>query len=215
MLVICLGLLILATSCSGDDRRELRLTRTATATAGVRVLADNCPGPSSVALLIRNDVLWEIQAPTEPPNAQDDPSADQAVGQQPGLVDFLIGETPEGWTATVPLTETLEPGIRYTVRTLPDRQTIDFSTPDLRPGLVWDGSGVIQFNPDLANEECNAQVDAGVFARNVVVLGAFGATAAAMVLVAVILVLFVITRRFSRIRSIQQKLRQHSEPSTR
>lgn len=216
ILVICLGLIVLLTSCAEDDRRELRLTRTSTATAGVRVLADNCPGPTNVALLVRDNVLWEVQAPVEPPEAEqnsagEDGSVEAEPTIEPGLVEILVGETPQDWATIVPLTETIEPGIRYTIRTLPDGQTIDFSEPDLQPGLLWDGTGVIQFNPDLANVECSDPIDAGIFARNVAVLGAFGATAAAIVLVSLILILFVITRRFSRVRSLQQQARREAE----
>lgn len=217
ILMICLALIVLLTSCAEDDRRELRLTRTSTAAAGVRVLADNCPGPSSVALLVRDDVLWEIQAPTTPPepdgtseeNTDNPTSVEQS--NAPGLIDFLVGETPEGWTPVVPLTEAVGPGTRYTIRTLPDGQTIDFSTVDLQAGLLWDGTGVIQFNPDLINEECSTPTDAGAFARNVAVLTAFGATTAAIALVTIILILFVITRRFSRVRTLQQQARREIE----
>ncbi len=199
--------LVLLTACSEDERRELRLTRTSTVTTGVRVLADNCPGPSNVALLIRDDTLWEVQAPTEPVQTS---SADQDL-EPPGLIEFLVGETPQDWDVVVPLAEPVEPGIRYTIRTLPDGQTIDFSTPDLQPGLLWDGQGVIQYNPDLIDEQCSSPADIGAFAQNLAVLAALGTTAAAIVLVALILILFVITQRFSRVRSIQNKARRQAE----
>ncbi len=205
ILGVCLACLVLLTACAEDDRRELRLTRTSTVAAGVRVLADNCPGPSNVALLIRDDVLWEVQAPATP-EPTDSPAAPEA-----GLIEFLVGETPNDWETVVPLDQPVEAGTRYTVRTLPDGQTIDFSTPDLQAGLLWDGTGVIQFNPDLINEECSTPANAGVFAQNIAVLAALGTTTAAIVLVVLILILFVITRRFSRVRSIQAEARREAE----
>lgn len=207
---LCLACLVLLTACAEDERRELRLARTSTAATGVRILADNCPGPSNVALLVRDNVLWEVQAPTTPDAAPSSEEAidDEALDQLPtesGIVEFLVGETPDGWDVLTPLDQAVEPGIRYTIRTLPDGQTIDFSTPDLQPGLLWDGTGVIQFNPDLINEECSTPANIGAFARNIAVLTALGTATAAIVLVALIMVLFVVTSRFSRVRSIQKK----------
>lgn len=207
-----LACLVLLTSCAEDERRELRLTRTSTAEAGVRILADNCPGPSSVSMLIREDVLWEIQLPDAQPieealeEAAEEAVDDTAAGTTDGaLVEFLVGQTPTGWETVTELTNPVEPGIRYTIRTEPDGQTIDFSTPDLQAGLLWDGVGVIQFNPDLIDEECSTAADVGAFAQNIAVLLALGTTTAAIVLVILILILFVITSRFSRIRAIQKK----------
>lgn len=225
ILAVLVGCLVLLTACAEDERRELRLTRTSTAEAGVRILADNCPGPSSVSLLIRDDVLWEIQvAPTPAP----DGGSDQETGEgatgiadeesaipEGGLIEFLVGQTPDGWETVTPLTDTVEPGIRYTIQTRPDGQTIDFSTPDLQAGLLWDGTGVIQFNPNLINEECGTTTDIGVFATNIAVLLALGTTTAAIVLVALILILFVITSRFSRVKSIQKKAAKEAEQAGR
>lgn len=204
ILAILVGCLVLLTACAEDERRELRLTRTSTVEAGVRVLADNCPGPSNVSLLVRDEVLWEIQAPAEP---VDDPTSEPEAG----LVEFLVGQAPDAWDTLTPLDVEVEPGTRYTVRTQPDGQTIDFSTPDLRAGLLWDGNGVIQFNPNLINEPCGTTTDVGVFATNVAILLALGTTTAALVLVALILILFVITSRFSRVRSIQKKATREAE----
>ena len=111
----------------------------------------------------------------------------------------------------MPLTVSLEPGIRYTVATSPDGQRVDFATPDLQPGLLWDGVGVIQFNPDLINQDCSDPADLGLFAQNIVALVALGGVAAALVLVALITLLFVITRRFSRLRSIEKKAERASQ----
>ncbi len=203
----------------------MRLTRTSTAEAGVRVLADNCPGPTAVSLRIREDVLWEIQVAADPlpeseatsdtstsDTAEIDDATNDTAAPNGGLIEFLVGQTPEGWETVTPLTNTIEPGIRYTVSTQPDGQTIDFSTPDLQAGLLWDGTGVIQFNPDLINEECSSSTDVGAFATNIAVLLALGTTTAAIVLVALILVLFVITSRFSRVRSIQKKAAREAAP---
>ena len=204
ILAILVGCLVLLTACAEDERRELRLTRTSTVEAGVRVLADNCPGPSNVSLLVRDEVLWEIQAPAEPVD-------DSTSEPEAGLVEFLVGQAPDAWDTLTPLDVEVEPGTRYTVRTQPDGQTIDFSTPDLRAGLLWDGNGVIQFNPNLINEPCSTTTDVGVFATNVAILLALGTTTAALVLVALILILFVITSRFSRVRSIQKKATREAE----
>ncbi len=226
-----LACLVLLTACAEDERRELRLTRTSTVETGVRILADNCPGPTNVALLVRDEVLWEIQAPTEQPDSE---TADAETGdgasegiadegaeigdaatvdetaEAPGIVEFLVGQTPTDWEVVTPLASTVEPGTRYTIRTRPDGQTIDFATPDLQAGLVWDGVGVTQFNPDLINEQCGIPADAGAFAFNIAILLALGTTTAAIVLVALILILFVITSRFSRIRSIQKKAQREA-----
>jgi hypothetical protein len=214
--IVVIGLALL-TSCAEDERRGIRLTPTSTVETGVRVLVDNCPGPSGVLLSVRDDVLWEIQNPTSvgvdvdvdvDVDEEDSEAADigaLSVTQEPGLAEFLIGETPEDWTTPIPLEQLLEPGTRYTISTQPDGQSIDFSTPDLAAGLLWDGVGVAQFNPDLIAAECSQPADVGAFARNILVLSALGLTAAAIVLVVLILLLFVVTRRFSRIRSVQKR----------
>lgn len=196
-------------ACAEDERRELRLTPTSTVETGVRVLSDNCPGPDRVTLSVRDDILWSIEriAATDPSTETSD-AANAAVAddaEMPGLVEFLVGRTPENWRTETVLADPLSPGIRYTIRTEPDGQSIDFSTPDLSPGLLWDGTGNAQFNPDLIRVECSEPADAEGFARNVLVLVALWVTAAAAVMVALILLLFVITRRFSRIRSLQRR----------
>ena len=62
LLIALLAVTILASACAEDERRGLRLTSTSTTVeTGVRVLADNCPGPSSVQLSVREEILWEIQ----------------------------------------------------------------------------------------------------------------------------------------------------------
>lgn len=209
MLII---MVIALSSCAEDERREIRLTPTSTVETGVRVLVDNCPGPDNVSLSVRDDVLWEIsRVEADDPGVADTaltgPEVANGVGVEPvpGLVEFLVGRTPEDWTVTTALVEPLQPGIRYTISTEPDGQTIDFSTPDLSAGLLWDGTGNAQFNPDLINVECSEPADVEGFARNIGLLLAFWVTAAAAVMVAVILVLFVITRRFSRVRSLQRR----------
>lgn len=173
------------------------------------MLADNCPGPSMVSLSVRDELLWEIQVIPGDSSVQQDSndltSEPVEVAEPTAIIEFIVGQTPNGWTETTPLTAELEVGIRYTISTQPDGQTIDFATPDLQPGLLWDGTGVIQFNPNLINEDCSDPVDFGLFAQNILALVALGAVASALVLVALITLLFVITRRFSRVRSIQRK----------
>ncbi len=202
-----LVLLVVLSSCAEDERRELRLTPTSTVETGVRILADNCPGPTSLSLGVREDVLWaieQIEIPEQAANSSDAESATE-VAADPGLVEFLVGTTPDGWRTTTGLADALERDIRYTIRTGPDGQSIDFSTPDLSPGLLWDGAGNAQFNPDLIQVKCSQPADVEGFARNIVVLIALWVTAAATVMVALILVLFVVTRRFSRVRSVQKR----------
>ena len=204
---------LLASACAEQERRSLRLTSTSTtAETGVRVLADNCPGPNAVRLSVREDVLWEIEAiasSTDTATATttaDTAGIDAGAGSEPtALLEFIVGQAPDGWQETVPLAEPLTPGIRYTVSTSPDGQSVDFATPDLQAGLLWDGTGVIQFNPDLINQDCSDPADLGLFARNVLALVALGGVAAALVLVGLITLLFVITRRFSRMRSLEKK----------
>ena len=206
-IAIGLALTVVLSSCAEDERRELRLTPTTTVEPGVRILADNCPGPTSVSLGVREDVLWEIEQ-IELPEQTDDTSGAEStteVEAEPGLVEFLVGHSPDGWRTRTILADTLAPDIRYTIRTEPDGQSIDFSTPDLSAGLLWDGTGNAQFNPDLIQVECSQPADVEGFARNIVVLIALWVTAAATVMVALILLLFVITRRFSRVRSLQKR----------
>ncbi len=205
LLIALLAVTILASACAEDERRGLRLTSTSTTVeTGVRVLADNCPGPSSVQLSVREEILWEIQFD---PNA---PAPETAI-EPTSLIEFIVGQVPAQWEEVVPLDTTLEPGIRYTVSTRPDGQSVDFATPDLQPGLLWDGQGVIQFNPDLINQDCSDPADFGLFAQNIAALVALGGVAAALVLVALISLLFVITRRFSRVRSIERKAQRAPE----
>jgi len=202
------AIVLVLTACAEDERRGIRLTPTSTVETGVRALVDNCPGPSSVSLTVREDVLWEIAAPELPEVPADGVTAETIDDvKPPGIAEFVIGQAPEDWKTVTPLDAPVQAGIRYTVRTEPDGQTVDFSTPDLAAGLLWDGVGVSRFNPNLVNAECSEPADVGAFARNIGVLVLLGATAAASVLVALILVLFVVTRRFSRIRSLQKKAR--------
>ena len=216
--MLVLGLV--AAACGEEERRPIRVTPTSTADPGVRVLVDNCPGPSSLALLVRDEVLWQIEAPPEAAASleaedeiDDDPdtggaeSIEPAVESDPdpALREFLVGETPPGWSEATALESSLTTGIRYTIATEPDEQSIDFSLPDLRPGLLFDGEGVDQFNDDLIRSACSEPADVGGFARDLMVLLGLWITSAALVMVALILFLFVITQRFSRIRSIQRR----------
>lgn len=206
-------------ACTEDERREIRLIPTSTVETGVRILVDNCPGPDVVSLSVRDDVLWKIErvpASEDPSNASGEAELTTAdATEQPGLVEFLVGRTPDDWRTEIPLADPLIAGIRYTVKTEPDGQSIDFSTPDLSPGLVWDGEGNAQFNPDLILVECSEPADVQGFAENIVVLAALWITAAAAVMVALILFLFVITRRFSRVRSLQRRaVRDAQDPPT-
>lgn len=201
--LVLLVLALLASACGNEERRAIRVAPTSTADPGVRVIVDNCPGPATLVLSVRDETLWQIDAP--------DPATVEVIGTiedtepEPGLREFLVGEAPEGWTQTQALTTTLDNGIRYTVSTEPDGQSIDFSLPDLAPGLLFDGQGRVQFNRDLINEACSQPADVGAFARDLGVLVGLWITSAALVMVALILLLFVITRRFSRIRSIQKR----------
>ncbi len=205
--ILLLALLVLAGACGTEERRPIRVAPTSTADPGLRVIVDNCPGPSSMRLAVRDEVLWQIDAVVD-----DSPVADGAEtvesGPEPGLREFLVGQTPEGWLEVQPLETSLARGIRYTIATEPDDQSIDFSLPDLAPGLLFDGQGRVQFNPDLINAACSEPADLGAFARNLGVLIGLWLTSAALVMVAIILLLFVITRRFSRIQSIQRKARR-------
>ena len=211
LLGILAAITVVASACADDERREIRLTPTSTVETGVRVLVDNCPGPTSVILSVREDVLWEIQAPVVPEPVEDVEEASSTTDEalpaepEPGLAEFLVGQQPEEWSTVTPLAVPLEPGIRYTITTRPDGQSIDFATPDLAPGLLWDGVGNAQFNPDLINVECSQPADFGRFAENILFLVGLGVTASALVLVALILLLFVVTRRFSRVRSLQTR----------
>ena len=213
--MLLVGVFLLS-SCAEDERRGIRLTPTSTVETGVRVLVDNCPGPTSLALSVREDVLWQIDAPSTPDIVGDEDADavedDSTVVSPPGIAEFLIGQAPDGWATVTPLESALAPGTRYTVRTQPDGQSIDFSTPDLAAGLLWDGIGNSRFNPDLVAAECSEPADVGAFAQNIVVLTLLGITASALVLVALILLLFVITRRFSRVRSLQKKAKQGGKP---
>ena len=224
-MALCVVAVVLLTSCATEERREIRLTPTSTVETGVRILVDNCPGPTTVQLAVREDVLWQIESGTVPEttDAGDDSATSQdttvddtlpddtlsddtaAAEEAPGIAEFLVGQEPEGWTTSTPLESPLSAGVRYTIRTAPDGQSIDFSTPDLAAGLLWDGQGNAQFNPNLINDECSEAADVGAFAESLVVLLLLGVTAAALVIVAIILILFVITRRFSRVRSIQKQ----------
>ena len=208
LLIVLLAMAILASACAEDERRNLRLTSTSTTVeAGVRVLADNCPGPSAIQLSVRDEILWEIQFDPDAPVTEASPNAVEPTA----LIEFIVGQLPPQWEEVIPLETTLEPGIRYTVSTRPDGQSVDFATPDLQPGLLWDGQGVIQFNPDLINEDCSDPADFGLFAQNIAALIALGGVASALVLVALISLLFVITRRFSRVRSIENKAQRTNE----
>lgn len=221
ILAIVVSALLLLSACAEDERREIRLTPTSTVETGVRVLVDNCPGPTAVTLLVRDEILWQVDSPTvnetaeeaqtdlESNTAETDAAPTSAL-PAPGLAEFLVGQAPEDWTTSTPLENPLQPGIRYTIQTSPDGQTVDFSTPDLAAGLLWDGRGNAQFNPNLINVECSAPADVGAFAQNLVVLLLLGITAAATAIVTIILILFVITRRFSRIRSLQNKARKQA-----
>lgn len=209
---IALALTIVLGACAEDERRELRLTPTSTVETGVRVLADNCPGPDRVTLSVREDVLWAIDRVVV---GEGEEVTTQPAEAEPGLVEFLVGRTPDGWQAELELADPLVPGIRYTIRTEPDGQTIDFSTPDLSPGLLWDGAGNAQFNPDLIRVECSEPADLEGFAQNIIVLIALWVTAAAGVMVALILLLFVITRRFSRVMSVQKKAEREAQKGLR
>ena len=218
LLVLAILLALLASACAEDERRALRLTSTSTTVeTGVRILADNCPGPNAVRLSVRDEILWEIQAPTIDPDAPAEAIDTDVVVEPPASAEFIVGQAPEGWEETVPLTTNLESGIRYTVSTSPFGQRVDFATPDLQPGLLWDGVGVIQFNPDLINQDCSDPADLGLFAQNILALVALGGVAAALVLVALITLLFIITRRFSRLRAIEKKAERaerEAEPSS-
>ncbi|MGI9605652.1 MAG: hypothetical protein ACR2P0_05885 [Acidimicrobiales bacterium] len=203
MAAIAIGLGLVLAACASEERSGIRLTPTSTVDAGVRVIVDNCPGPEAVTLLVRDEVLWRIEAPAQ--SVEGDESASISASP-PALREFLVGETPTGWNEIQHLDTSLTIGVRYTVVTRPDGQSIDFSVPDLATGLLFDGIGNSQFNSRLMLEPCSEPADVGLFARNMLILVALWVTAAALVMVSIILVLFVITRRFSRIRAIQRRM---------
>lgn len=206
LIVAIIAIGVLASACGNEERRAIRVAPTSTADPGLRVIVDNCPGPSAMSLAVREETLWRIDAP--PATDGGEGAGESDVEPEPGLREFLVGEAPEGWTQTQPLTASLADGIRYTIETEPDGQSIDFSLPDLAPGLLFDGDGRVQFNPNLINEACSEAADVGAFARNLGVLIGLWITSAALAMVALILLLFVITRRFSRVRSIQKRARR-------
>lgn len=175
-------------------------------------MVDNCPGPDVVSLSVRDELLWQIES-TEPAADAFD-SADD-VTLLPGLLEFQVGQAPEGWRTAERLAAPLQEGIRYTVATEPDGKSIDFSLPDLSPGLLFDGEGGRQFAPNILDVRCEAQADLGAFTRNLAVLGALWVTSAALVLVALITLLFLITRRFSRIRSIERRTARQIQSDAR
>ena len=211
-LVLVLALAFVSGACGSEERRAIRVAPTSTADPGVRVLVDNCPGPSSLALSVREEVLWQIdRADDVDPSIDATADPDGLTAPAPGLREFLVGETPEGWVQTEPLTTPLDNDIRYTVTTEPDGQSIDFSLPDLAPGLLFDGQGRVQFNRALIDEACSEPADVGAFARDLGVLVGLWITSAALVMVLLILLLFVVTRRFSRIRSIQRRALRQAE----
>lgn len=202
LFVLLVGLF---TACASEERREIRIAPTASAEPAVRAIVDNCPGPETITLSVRTEVLWQIEAPASGEDSSD----------AKGLREFVIGQTPTGWTLIEPLTLGLNDETRYTIVTQADGQSIDFSLRNLEPGLLFDGEETSQFNEDLLNEECSEPPDVDGFVRNVAVLGALWITTAALAMVGIILLLFVITRRFSRIRSIQQKSAGPSESAGR
>jgi hypothetical protein len=191
---------MLMTACATQDRRAIRISPTASAEPAVRALVDNCPGPTTVTLSVRTEVLWQIEAPDEDPTDAD------------GLREFIIGQTPTGWTLLEPLASALNEETRYTITTQPDGQTIDFGLRNLEPGLLFDGDETSQFNQALLDDECSDPPDVTGFVRNVAVLAALWITTAALAMVGIILLLFVITRRFSRIRAIQRKTERQNSP---
>ncbi len=219
-----LGVLLLLTSCGTVERKPIRLAPTPTAEAGVRVIVDNCPGPSVVTLSVRDDVIWQAEAPlpdeasadgTDEVSAETLADGTESDVEVPGLIEVVVGQPPEGWTETQPLADALRSDTRYTVSTSPDDQTVDFALPDLAQGLLFDGLGRSQFNQDLMQEPCSAAADVSGFVGNIAILGLLGVTTAAFVLVALISLLFVITRRFGRIRALERKAQRAQRPNTR
>lgn len=195
-LLLLVVVALLAAGCTEIERKSIRLTPTATAEPGVRMIADNCPGPSEVTLLVRTEVLWQIQAIEDTAATPDDVA----------LFEIRVGEQPENWRTVAPLESPLREGVRYTLQTRPDGQSVDFSLPDLAAGLLFDGEGRRQFNPGLLEESCPEQADVGAFTRDLAVLAALAVVFAALILVVIITVLFIVTRFFSRIRSIEKRL---------
>ncbi len=220
-------LVVTLSACATVERKPIRLAPTPTADPGVRVIVDNCPGPSAVTLLVRDEIIWEAEAPTEATTetdsdanpeegtdtvATDTSAPDTDTSVVAGLLEVVVGQPPDGWIETQPLSEGLRSDIRYTVVTEPDEQRVDFAIPDLAQGLLFDGVGRSQFNQDLMQAPCSEPADVGRFVGNLAVLGLLGITSAAFVLVALISLLFVVTRRFGRIQSLERKAQR---PSTR
>jgi hypothetical protein len=232
--------MLVVSACGTVERKPIRLAPTPTAEAGVRVIVDNCPGPASVTLSIRDEVIWQAEAPADSDADADEPSADETDAatsadatadgtpdplagdaamsdgtEAPGLIEIVVGQPPEGWVETQPLADPLRSDTRYTVATSPDDQTVDFALPDLAQGLLFDGIGRSQFNQDLMQEPCSEPADVGSFVNNIAILALLGVTTAAFVLVALISLLFVVTRRFGRIKALERKARRAQRPSTR
>lgn len=226
---VAIAILVVA-SCANTERQGLRVARTATIEPGVRLIVDNCPGPEEIVFSVRDEVLWSVENPNAAAEAEAASEARQAAAdattttadsidpsattvdpatpgplQPPGLLDVLIGTPPPGWTTTQELGQPLREDIRYTIRTEPDGQTIEFATPNLSTGALFDGETGSPFQSASLAEPCEEPADVGEFFKNLAVLGALGITSAAFVLVSLITLLFAITRRFSRIRTIEKR----------
>lgn len=227
-LVITVFLVMLvASACTEIETAELRLSRTATVEPGVRAIVDNCPGPKTIELTVRDEILWVAQNPavTDDGDYADDASSIDAsieeVGDSatttldengeevevlaPSLQEIRVGDAPVGWVTVQALEEPLREDVRYTVRTEPDGDSVDFALQDLETRLLYDGTTNVVFPPDLMSAQCAPPVDLGAFVRDLAVLGALGVTSAAFVLVSIITLFFVVTRRFGRIKSLERR----------
>lgn len=217
--------MLLLGACTNSERQGIRVARTATVEPSVRVIVDNCPGPESIIFSVRDEVLWSAENPdaattadpaqpaeVEPAQpAEVDPNDTAISARDPGLLDVLVGTAPAGWTTTQELEQPLRDDIRYTVRTEPDGKTIEFSTSNLATRTLFDGETSSPFQPESISDPCKEPADIGKFFGDLAILGALGATSAALVMVSLITLLFVITRRFSRIRTIERRAAESAE----
>jgi len=219
--------MLVASACTEVDSAELRLSRTATVEPGVRAIVDNCPGPETIELTVRDEVLWVAQNPAvidedgetaeaglndatveeagDSATATLDENGEEVEVLAPSLQEIRVGAAPAGWVTVQVLEEPLRDDVRYTVRTEPDGDSVDFALRDLETRFLYDGTDNIVFPPDLMSARCAPPVDLGAFVRDLAVLGALGVTSAALVLVAIITLFFVVTRRFGRIKSLERR----------
>lgn len=227
--------MLVASACTEVETAELRLSRTATVEPGVRAIVDNCPGPKTIELTVRDEVLWVAQNPAVTDGDSDtadagsndanieeadssaastlDENGEEVEVLEPSLREIRVGDAPAGWVTVQALEEPLRDDVRYTVHTEPDGDSVDFALHDLETRFLYDGSTNVVFPPDLMSAQCAPPVDLGAFVRDLAVLGALGVTSAAFVLVSIITLFFVVTRRFGRLKSLERRAAREAAAS--